>query len=540
MENNSNIEEYLFIDDINDLFILKQATTTSWGLKFSNNNKVDENSIYIFALVSNDFKKMVFNKNDLKMIKKLYELIRIYFSNLYVNLICNQKDTKDKIFSKISATSALNKLITEKLNITQHQLNQFVISDFNVNVDNFDKVYKLEFGNNNNDNNIKSQMKSKTYINKQPSGFTRMMINNNQPNSNNMLNNNYQTYINNKNNKFNNNNNNLNFNMNNPSFNNMNQMKQGNSMNFMNLQQMNEINQMLFRNNQMLLNNIQLNYQLMNQFNSNNKFQNNMQNFNKNSFQNNMPNNFSFNNNNNQMQQNIQNNFKNVNQNKSLENIINYNDEIEKTAQKYFKSSFYEGLENGLFSQKGLNNVGLTCYMNSTLQCLLHIPELSFYFLNIYDKFKIANEKIIKKTESKGRISAEYSVIVNEIFYGSVDFFGRNSCSPKKFNDVISKLNPQFSKYESNDAKDLIIYLLQEMHEELNYFGGEKLKKIPKCNQLSEANAFNFFYEVNSKLNFSIISYLFWGIVKQTTICSICHNYLFNFQYYQYLSFPLY
>ena len=68
MENNSNIEEYLFIDDINDLFTLKQATTTSWGLKFSNNNKVDENSIYIFALVSNDFKKMVFNKNDLKMI----------------------------------------------------------------------------------------------------------------------------------------------------------------------------------------------------------------------------------------------------------------------------------------------------------------------------------------------------------------------------------------------------------------------------------------------------------------------------------------
>ena len=62
------------------------------------------------------------------------------------------------------------------MNITQYQLNQFVISDINTNVDNFDKVYKLEFGNNNNDNNIKSQMKSKTYINKQPSGFTRMMI----------------------------------------------------------------------------------------------------------------------------------------------------------------------------------------------------------------------------------------------------------------------------------------------------------------------------------------------------------------------------
>ena len=41
-------------------------------------------------------------------------------------------------------------------------------------------------------------------------------------------------------------------------------------------------------------------------------------------------------------------------------------------------------------------------------------------------------------------------------------------------------------------------------------------------------------------MNFSIISYLFWGIVKQTTTCSQCHKILYNFQYFQYLSFPLY
>ena len=60
------------------------------------------------------------------------------------------------------------------------------------------------------------------------------------------------------------------------------------------------------------------------------------------------------------------------------------------------------------------------------------------------------------------------------------------------------------------------------MHEELNYFGGKNLENIPKCNQLIEADSFNFFFEINSKLNFSIISYLFWGIVKQITTCKSC------------------
>ena len=41
-------------------------------------------------------------------------------------------------------------------------------------------------------------------------------------------------------------------------------------------------------------------------------------------------------------------------------------------------------------------------------------------------------------------------------------------------------------------------------------------------------------------MNFSIISYLFWGIVKQTTTCFECKNKLYNFQYFHYLSFPLY
>ena len=184
--------------------------------------------------------------------------------------------------------------------------------------------------------------------------------------------------------------------------------------------------------------------------------------------------------------------------------------------------------------------------MNSTLQFLLHIPELNIFFYNSYPNFlnQPNYKKIIEKVESKGKLSREFRNLLKKTmgFIEDNRFFNRRSDSvaPLEFNSLISSLNPQFAKYESNDARDLLIYLLQEMHEELNYFGDKRLGKIPGCNQLIELEAFKFFKQVNSEMNFSIISYLFWGIVKQTTVCKVCSYNLYNYQYFQYLSFPLY
>ena len=50
--------------------------------------------------------------------------------------------------------------------------------------------------------------------------------------------------------------------------------------------------------------------------------------------------------------------------------------------------------------------------------------------------------------------------------------------------------------------------------------------------------SFNFFKEVNYSLNLSIFSYLFYGITKSSTQCSFCNKILYNFQYFQFLSFP--
>ena len=124
-------------------------------------------------------------------------------------------------------------------------------------------------------------------------------------------------------------------------------------------------------------------------------------------------------------------------------------------------------------------------------------------------------KKINNDCETEGKLSKEYYKVVIgtcQNILKSENNESNKSYSPKDFNNMLSKLNLQFAKYESNDSKDLLLYLFQTFHEELNYLGDEKLKSVPKCNQIIEKESFDFFNQVNSALNLSIISYLFYGI----------------------------
>ena len=278
------------------------------------------------------------------------------------------------------------------------------------------------------------------------------------------------------------------------------------------------------------------------------------------------------NNNSNQTNNNGMNQMNNDNQMSIyFQPIINWLNQINNNIQNLFNLFFYQNnnnncINNNLFDNKdnnnninkkpeeneidvmnfiikefenyfpliGLRNVGLTCYMNSILQCLLHIPELNGFFINKYPEEKDRLKKINDDTETGGRLCEEYHKVVISI----KKVQGKNYIIPKDFNNLLSNINGQFAQYEANDAKDLLLYLFQAMHSELNYNGDQKLKNVPKCNQLIEKESFDFFITVNQNLNLSIISYLFYGVHKSTTICKGCKNTLYNFQYFQFLSFP--
>ena len=180
--------------------------------------------------------------------------------------------------------------------------------------------------------------------------------------------------------------------------------------------------------------------------------------------------------------------------------------------------------------------------MNSTLQCLLHIPELNNYFIKIYPKQKDLFKNINKNLNTKDTLSQEYYQIVN--------FINNNLSNAEKNitnNNLIPSINyllcelkqKSISKFESNYSEDLFTYLIKSMHKDLNYFGDKKLEKIPKVNRLIEKESFNYFMTVYNNLNLSIFSYLFYGVLKNSYVCSSCQSKYYFFNVFHYLDLQL-
>ena len=90
-----------------------------------------------------------------------------------------------------------------------------------------------------------------------------------------------------------------------------------------------------------------------------------------------------------------------------------------------------------------------------------------------------------------------------------------------------------FRKFEANDSKDLILYLLRTMHEELNYFGENH--SLPYEEFPSQYNEFN--YNIR---NFSIISNIFYGAYENIIQCQNCMKNINIFQKFELISFEMF
>ena len=269
MQNDTTNNEYIFIDDIQDLYSIKGATTTSWENNFSYENRPDENSIFILALVNTVIKMMVFTKSDLRNIRKICKIIKIYFGSHSVNIICDKNHTKEQILFKMINLPSIKYIIATKLDIIKYPLNNFVINDFNAYIENFDKVYQLVFQNHNN-NNFNNNPNNKGNNNLNPNKSYKNNISTKMHIDNMKDINQHPAVLNDVGDNIN-----KNFNFNNNFTNQFN-----NPMNIMVQNQIAFDNHMKAMNkgNQIIMNQMNINQQMMNQFIQQNNMQNKMPN----------------------------------------------------------------------------------------------------------------------------------------------------------------------------------------------------------------------------------------------------------------------
>ncbi|KAK2534350.1 Usp4 [Columba guinea] len=199
-----------------------------------------------------------------------------------------------------------------------------------------------------------------------------------------------------------------------------------------------------------------------------------------------------------------------------------------------FVSNSYNCRDGASLSQPGLcglSNLGNTCFMNSALQCLSNTPPLTEYFLE--DKYE-AEINQNNPLGMRGEIAEAYAELIKQIWSGR-----HSHVAPRMFKTQVGRFAPQFSGYQQQDSQELLAFLLDGLHEDLNRVKKKPYLELKDANGRPDSEVAKEAWENHRLRNDSIIVDIFHGLFKSTLVCPKCSKVSVTFDPFCYLTLPL-
>eukprot|EP00879_Flechtneria_rotunda_P018400 GHRR01019301.1.p1 GENE.GHRR01019301.1~~GHRR01019301.1.p1 ORF type:complete len:366 (+),score=128.13 GHRR01019301.1:849-1946(+) len=179
----------------------------------------------------------------------------------------------------------------------------------------------------------------------------------------------------------------------------------------------------------------------------------------------------------------------------------------------------------------GLQNLGNTCFMNSSLQCLMHtVPVMSVFLTGAFEH----DLNTINPLGMKGQLATAFGSLIGNLWRGGV-----GTVVPRGFKAKIAQFAPQFSGYQQHDSQEFLAFLLDGLHEDINrikdkpYIEEGDNEGVPDIQLAATA------WQNYRRRNDSHIVDHFQGLYKSTLVCPQCSYSSVKFDPFMYLSLPL-
>lgn len=185
----------------------------------------------------------------------------------------------------------------------------------------------------------------------------------------------------------------------------------------------------------------------------------------------------------------------------------------------------------------GLKNVGNSCYQNATLQCLSATIPLAKFMLDGSYKKAI---NTVNPLGTQGALAEAFAHLLKVMWSEQYTFV-----SPVTFREAISRFASTFRGYDQHDSQEFLAFLLDGLHEDLNYVVHKpppvdmtperenELETLPQ--QVASVKEWTIYRQRND----SLIVDWFQGQFRNKMTCLTCGKTSTTYNAFMYLSLPI-
>ena len=169
--------------------------------------------------------------------------------------------------------------------------------------------------------------------------------------------------------------------------------------------------------------------------------------------------------------------------------------------------------------------------MNSSIQCLSNTSILTKYFLS--DAFR---EEVNKDNAlgTGGKLAYQYGHLLFSMWYEE-----STMVSPWSFKKIVGEFQPMFSGFAQHDSAELLSFVLDGLHEDLNRVKVKPYVEMPDFRHYDENVRAENSWKYHLLRNQSIIVDLLQGQFKSTLDCPKCDNVSYTYDPFMMLSLPI-